>query len=48
MRIARRNAEAYWIISRNEMVLGNNTASNIYSKMAKHQDNLMMRLNNED
>ena len=48
MRIARRNAEAYWIISRNEIVLGNNTASNIYSKMAKHQDNLMMRLNNED
>jgi hypothetical protein len=43
LRIARRNAEAYWIISKNEMVAGNNKASNIYSKMAKHQDSLAKR-----
>ena len=40
LRIARRNAEAYWIISKREMLAGNNAASKVYAKMAKHQDNL--------
>jgi hypothetical protein len=43
LRIARRNAESYWIISKNEAVLGNNTKSDAYAKMAKHQDNLAKR-----
>ena len=40
LRIACRNAEAYWIISKNEMIAGNNAASKVYAKMAKHQENL--------
>ena len=48
MRIARRNAEAYWIISRREMDAGRNEGSRLYAEMAKRQEDLMMRLNNED
>ena len=43
LRIARRNAESYWIISKNEAVAGNNAKSDAYAKMAKHQDNLAKR-----
>lgn len=43
LRIARRNAEAYWIISKSETVAGNVAKSNAYAKMAKHQDNLAKR-----
>lgn len=43
LRIARRNAEAYWIISNNEAIAGNIAKSDAYAKMAKHQDNLAKR-----
>ena len=43
LRIARRNAEAYWIISNNEAITGNIAKSDVYAKMAKHQDNLAKR-----
>jgi len=43
LRIARRNAEAYWIISKNETVVGNFAKSDAYAKMAKHQEQLAKR-----
>ena len=43
LRIARRNAEAYWIISKNETVAGNVAKSDAYAKMAKHQEQLAKR-----
>jgi hypothetical protein len=43
LRIARRNAESYWIISKNEAVAGDLAKSDAYAKMAKHQDNLAKR-----
>ena len=43
LRVARRNAQAYWIISKNEAIAGNGKASDVYAKMAKHQDNLAKR-----
>ena len=43
LRIARRNAEAYWIASNNETIAGNIAKSDAYAKMAKHQDNLAKR-----
>ena len=43
LRVARRNAEAYWIISNNEAIAGNIAKSDAYAKMAKHQDNLAKR-----
>jgi len=43
LRVARRNAEAYWIASNNEAIAGNIAKSDAYAKMAKHQDNLAKR-----